>query len=429
MFHLKWRNTKNFYFQIIPSSIQEFKDFEKNKHTKLVFELNNLPIKTWADSVHYTPDNCSHTTEMVLPELPAGRYFLKTSDDSKFENASIIPFQTSDLQFVTQNSVNDYFYDLKVVHRNTGLPLEGTFVNLYSLNYSYESREYNENKIGQHIADKSGIVSYRKTSNNYKTIVPEIFVPGDTLRGKSWRMYHSRQNINVHQRAVLFTDRSIYRPGQSIYFKAIQYESNSKQDNHIVSDKSLTVELINANWKVVQTKTLKTNAFGSINSHFDLPSSGLNGQWSIRVKSFGSKSFRVEEYKRPKFEIIKDSIHQAFQLNDTIALTGKSKLFIGLPTGNAGVSYTIYREELLPGKWFRRKSQRKAIGHGNTTTDQNGQYKITFQAKASDTSKTYHFVAEIKIIDNTGENHTIEQSVSIGKNALFVNLTLPKKST
>jgi uncharacterized protein YfaS (alpha-2-macroglobulin family) len=177
----------------------------------------------------------------------------------------------------------------------------------------------------------------------------------------------------------LFTDRSIYRPGQTVYFKGIVLSRNDKEKTGSVkAGYSTTVILRDANYKDVDTIKVTTNEYGSFNGKFQLPQSGMNGQFSVYTKADnGYAGFKVEEYKRPKFYVDFEPIKGTYKVNDIIKVTGIAKAYAGNNIDGATVKYRIVREPRfiypwLFWRWWQPPSEEMEIAHGEVKTDKDG---------------------------------------------------------
>lgn len=246
---------------------------------------------------------------------------------------------------------------------------------------------------------------------------------------------NNRNNRNeILNRIEVLTDRAIYRPSQTIYFKGIAYQTKDKESK-VQANKKLTFVLNDVNGKEVRKLELTTNEFGSVNGEFILPASGLTGQFSI-VATAGNysheyKSIRVEEYKRPKFETNIMPLKGVYALNDNITIEGEAKAFSGASIDNAVVKYRVYRQEIFPyWPWYRsypaNRGQKEEMGHGETITDANGKYTFNFVALAANEKKkeetrTYQYFIEAVVTDINGETQQTESMVVVGDKRLKVD--------
>jgi uncharacterized protein YfaS (alpha-2-macroglobulin family) len=196
--------------------------------------------------------------------------------------------------------------------------------------------------------------------------------------------YRDQENLPV-KKTFFFTDRSIYRPGQTVYFKGIVVTAD-KNNNGVAAQYKMRVYLRNANDETEDSLDLTTNEYGSVSGKFQLPQGVLNGDFSISDKDQRSYiSFSVEEYKRPKFSVSFEKINTSYRVNDTIILTGSAKAYAGNEVEGAKVSYRVVRQprflyEWLFGKWWQPQAEGMEIAHGETITGKSGLFTIQFAA-------------------------------------------------
>ncbi|MDJ0365000.1 MG2 domain-containing protein [Hymenobacter sp. H14-R3] len=256
--------------------------------------------------------------------------------------------------------------------------------------------------------------------------------------------YPSYEEVDrPQQRTFLFTDRAIYRPGQTVYFKGITTESRAAK-SQLLTGQLVSVRLIDVNGQTVQTLPFTTSDFGSFHGSLVLPTGLLNGQMRLQT-DHGSLSFAVEDYKRPTFLVALDSVPGRPQLGQPLTLSGHARAYAGQATDGAKVSYRITRRELwalfdydLGGRSrISRPGPRggnQEIAHGTTTTDAEGRFAITFtpplaprQPGRRGWEPGYLFEITADVTDAAGETRTGTRNVAIGHNPLSLRLTGPDK--
>ena len=298
--------------------------------------------------------------------------------------------------------------EVVVVDRLSGAPLNGV-----ELNVSYRYRDDKnyvkvKNLTAQTDKDGKAVIQIPKEEINRSydyRVKPTL---GDDRYMDDVGISIVSRNANLsHEFSVylkLFTDRSIYRPGQTVYLKGILY-SQEGDNLQALENESITLELYDANRQKVGDATLKSNKFGSINTSFTLPTSGLNGVYTISSRRYNtSTTIRVEEYKRPSFEVNAEQIDGMFKIGDTVDVTALAKSFSGVPLDGAEVKYTISRTKLVG--W--REYTNELLEEGTTTTDQEGKIKIPVELTApedelADELKEKEIAAEEN--DNDGTTH------------------------
>ncbi|HUH47705.1 MAG TPA: MG2 domain-containing protein, partial [Arenibacter sp.] len=351
---------------------------------KLAF-IQKLPeIKQWDARLKDENDYQSHQIEILLPPLANGSYIiLATPNGDTNGTFAYSPVQVTNLALV--ESRTDTQYNFQVIDRYNGRPISGA-----RLKFSYQ-RNYDRPVISKNvISDDLGMVSIPLSDeswNNANILVTtkdeEAYFEGFNVYGKQLTTHYETEYP-----CFLFTDRSIYRPGQPLHFKGIVLEQKNKISS-ILPNTMVTAILKDANYQEVNRQEFKTNDFGSFSGTLMLPNNGLTGEYSLEISSEklsirGYSRFSVEEYKRPKFETSFEPITGTFRLNDSITVQGKASAYAGSNITGAKVDYTVNRVVLFP-RWYVWRfptinTVPQVIAHGETVTDASGKYTIDFKA-------------------------------------------------
>lgn len=341
-------------------------------------------------------------------------------------------FSVSDLGSFARLSAKNK-YDFFVVNRVTGKPVKNAKVNIYQQTFSAD--DYRFNLIETVITDEQGLAEYTiKNQYNAREVNRDLFyqiayeTDADNFLTPLPYSYYQYSEINPNPEArksvAIFTDRSLYRPGQTVYFKAIA--GNTFNDkSQVVSDKSLEFTLRDTNGRELSKQTLKTNEFGSVAGEFVLPQGILTGNFSILTD--GARIyFRVEEYKRPTFEVTFNKIEKTYKFGEEITLKGKAENYSGVKLQNASVSYRITRQQSW---WWRWGGPPEHFTEGVTTTDENGNFEIKFTPEKSDTQEPfiYTFNVEATVTDLNGETQTGNYSITVGDISMMLNIEMPDK--
>ncbi|UIR54539.1 MG2 domain-containing protein [Sphingobacterium sp. SRCM116780] len=403
------------------------------------FIKNNVVLKEGVFEVRYFKDNVVHETTILLPQLPAGSYTLiysSTPFDQGYDQKAIYGhLRLNYSQYAILNKDNKVL----ILDRETGEKQTGAAVKFYAIQQDkyVEQSSSRTNELGVFLNDD-------KNRNSFLTVNDEnIIVPFNNY------YYYRNQNVENNETtydAKVFTDRSIYRPGQIVYFKAIVYKNYETIKYTVVPDKKIVVELVDANNQKVDAKTLTTNEFGSASGSFILNNGGLTGNYSIQIKEGNinqTYSFQVEEYKRPKFEVTFDEFKDKKSLGDSIFITGKAVSFNGVPLPHAQVAYTV---DMIESRFrindgFYSDSYDRIIARPRTEkikadtilTDQDGNFKINFKSELpKDLDKklklTQNFRVEVSVMDVTGETNESATSLTIGNIPFNLVLTVPSQT-
>ncbi|MBI2729991.1 MAG: alpha-2-macroglobulin, partial [Sphingobacteriales bacterium] len=394
---VNYKNVNKLYFRLIKTSKEELKridinNIEDENIWKKIISLKS--VRDWNESLPDLKDYQQHATEAKVDALPNGLYILLASEKPTFSNKeNILALHTtyvSNISFVKNNS-GEYY----VLNRETGYPLANAKVQIWERRYDYQRSEYSEDKKELLTTDKNGYIKV-KPDNDGRNIMLEISHEKDYLFLDD-NYYISRELKPQQQptitRAFLFTDRSIYRPGQIIYFKGIvmQTITAERRTMAVESFKSKLI-LRDANGQKVGELNLMTNEFGSYHGSFKLPEGGLNGNFSVLDSNTNAYAyFNVEEYKRPKFYVEVKKPDGTYRVNEEITVKGNAKAYAGNNVDGATVKYRVVRKVRMPIWWdygFSYAKIRQPYGgreemeitNGETTTDANGEFKITFKA-------------------------------------------------
>ena len=244
----------------------------------------------------------------------------------------------------------------------------------------------------------------------------------------------------AYETTVFFTDRSLYRPGQTIHYKGIALRVDHQADDYkVLPDRTLTVVFADANGKEVERRAHRTNDYGSFSGSFTAPRDRLPGAMNIHVDGGpgGAAGFQVEEYKRPKFQATLDAPKTAAKLAAKVEMTGKATAYTGAAIGGAKVRYRVVREVRYP-DWWRwcfwwrvPQTASQEIAHGTTTTAADGGFSLQFVAKPDPAVEEkdepiFAFSVSADVTDSSGETRSAARIVNIGYTALRAALAAPE---
>ncbi len=441
---IDYKYTDQLYFKALKISKKQQSKLNEiyNDSAKIAFIKKLKIAKNWETKLRNDNDYQQHKTEVLVPSLMQGNYmiFASTVQDFTSEHTFAYSFiQTTNIALIENRISDKYLY--QVVDRNSGMPIAGATVHLKN----YNTSRYNKFYESTLITNSKGQAEFTVNDRHSNVIATVSYKKDKAVFGDYYlnELYKPRRNNVTNVRAFLFTDRSIYRPGQTVYFKGIAVAMKANKSNAI-ENKNITVTLKDANYQDVKTLELKTNEFGSFSGEFILPSSGLTGNFSIRANARrifskrlnGTINFSVEEYKRPKFETEFKPVTETYKLNDSIILNGFAKAFAGSNITDAKVNYRVFRTAQYP-KWYwyyrpSISSESQEISHGETTTDANGNFEIKFKALPDlkikpVTQPTFNYKVIADITDINGETRSTETIVNVGYHALNVSLTIANR--
>lgn len=427
---ITFKNVKTLYCKVVKLSVKEVKERSLDNNNDYQVVVKREGIINWKVQLPKADDYKSHTTEIKIEPLPLGVYAIVVSEDENFDKEkyyALTVMNVSNLSYITGTQNDKSGTEVYVVHRETGEPLKDINVNTWSYQYDYNSRKYITRQGSSYITDQFGNFKMTKLNPSSGGWFLELIKGDDDL--------YLQDNIYINQyyprpttdypRAFLFTDRSMYRPGQKIYFKGIMImtHGNDSKKYEILADRKTQVTLKDANYQDVKTLDVTTNEFGSFTGEFIAPDGLLTGQFQIVCES-GQTFFNIEEYKRPKFEVMYDTIKGTYKLNDEIRIKGLAKAFAGNNIDGATVKYRVVRNVRFPYywcfyRWGQPSSPEMEIAHGTAKTNADGSFDISFKAipDASIDKQTmpvfdYEIIADVTDLNGETRSGTTHMSVS-----------------
>ena len=429
---LTYRNLTNPHYRIYKVSQKDLEKLNKNYGSELVRELykKELIVENHIEILD-KKDYQEHDISISLPKLDCGTYFIVFSKDDKFskednELPAIHLFQVSNLSFVTTKE-NDNFV-IYVLDRDSGKPVKSVNVNIFKRTYDYNKRKYVNTTLADLTTDKNGtaLISDIKTSS----FNVDLFKGDDKLlsdRSTYFYNYHEKGEEKLRERTFFFTDRAIYRPGQTVYFKGVILNENS-QTKELLVGKETTVVFKDSNWQEVAKHTFTTNEFGSFDGSFIIPNNVSNGYFQIENES-GSLGFKVEEYKRPTFEITFENPDKSFKLNEEVELSGSVKAYAGFGLDNVNYKYTVVRRTYFPYRywWFKNYSDNeKQIAFGEGITDEKGNFNISFDLIPDEKDKgelpVYEYIVTVDVTNAQGETQSKAYTLKASEIDLIIDI-------
>ncbi|WP_066225928.1 alpha-2-macroglobulin family protein [Formosa haliotis] len=437
---ITYKNTAVLEFKVTKLSHKSKLDFRQlySQKEKDSFAATLKYSKTWSAQLKSEGDFQTHTTEVIVPALDNGIYFI-AAIDPKSGTTGYTTFQVSNMALVKKD--NDKHLVFQIINRNTGQPITNTEV---ITTYHYND---NKTKTERNLTDSYGNIRIPKTTKSqYVRLNLAINSTNDKAYFDNFQLwyYHKRNTDNpeITYKSFLFTDRSLYRPGQTVYFKAIAMQTTA-DNNAVLTQQDLEISLYNVNRENVKTLTLKTNDFGSIHGDFILPNTGLNGEYYIEVSSANSEKklnsrayFNVEEYKRPTFKTTFNPVTETYKINDSVTISGKALAFSASSISGAKVVYRVTRKTEFP-NWYSRTrpyyyNEAQEITHGQLTTDSNGDFSFTFEALADEAIDKsafpiFNYEVTTDITDINGETRSSSTLVSVGYHTTKARLEIENK--
>ncbi|WP_040278785.1 alpha-2-macroglobulin family protein [Psychroserpens damuponensis] len=433
---ITYKNSNDINFKIGTVSDADLKTLRTYNQTDEKLEiLNNMKaIESWTSHLKDDNDYQQHRTEIALPKLKNGRYIIYGQVQNENKTFAFKEIQVSNLAYIQKEHKGNVIY--QIIDRTNGKPISDAKITLeYIKNYNdnYKTDHYTTNNNGEFVVKRA---NYNRSKMILKIKANNDTAYFDNLYLNRYYNYGNDKTNYPLNKGFIFTDRSIYRPGQPLYFKGIVM-TTSENKTEILTNTKVDVTLYNTNGEDVKSLELTTNEFGSVSGEFIIPNNGLTGNFSIRLKGDNNlnayQSISVEEYKRPKFEAKFTPVTKTYKVNDTVTVNGNALAYAGSNITDAKVVYRVHRNVQYPRwyYWYRPhfNIEPQEITHGETTTDADGKFKIDFKAipdAAQDKSAlpTFSYDITADITDINGETRSATTTVNVGYHALTAQIII-----
>lgn len=366
-------------------------------------------------SLKPTTDYLNVDTTLTIQAPQAGIYFLKAVPDGKKGVSDGTLMNVTALKTIYR-PLPDGTLELVVVDAVSGQPVSEAEVTIYT----EKGGGYSPQQTYQ--ADKQGTLKLDFLNSNKYWYNAHTAADNAMPILNLWKNDYYYKESKRKEVLQLFTDRSIYRPGQTVYVSGLAYEME-KDSTRVLTDKKYTVSLYDANNNETGKVEVRTNGFGSFSGQFVLPSPCLTGYFSLRVADT-SVSFKVEEYKRPTFDVTFEPVKVEYQVGDSIEVVGMAKTFAGAPVQNARVHYNISRSYA----WFWRFMGRgSARWEGEAMTDADGKFSVPVHFEIdSDRRESplwyYTYNIQADVTDGAGETQQANLSLPLGSTSMVLNM-------
>ncbi|MDQ1349264.1 MAG: alpha-2-macroglobulin, partial [Acidobacteriota bacterium] len=389
------------------------------------------PVAEWKVALPPTADYLPHRTFVTPPLAKAGTYLLVASAGRGFGESGnrrvALAFTLSDLVLLEEGQ--HLPWRVRLVSGRTGAPAGGVEVALYRNTWRAAPE-----RIATVRTDAAGRAEFAATvaAANGATNLLLVARRGDDVAFAQRYGGGPQPGATPHPGALLFTDRAIYRPQQKLYFKLLAYRrGGAPGDLELAPETAVGVWLSDPNGEKVAEIEVATNKFGTAAGEFEIPAGRLLGQWTLATSLDGGTMVRVEEYKRPTFEVEIAEPATQLRLNRPAALAGAARYYFGLPVTSGRVAWRVTRHPELPWWWrfwgWSGATEPQQIASGTTTLDPEGKFAIAFTPLADEQEKkgglTYSYRLESEVTDDGGETRSGERTVRLGWVAVETELT------
>lgn len=438
--HLDVRNLQNLKISISRLNITADNDYnaqDEATYKMLLKKTTKLHQKDFSRNYYGRPDYEEVKDSIEIGgNLPLGAYLMEVTSD----NTGIAPqrelFYVSNLAVMIQQLPDDR-HRYVVVNATDGQPIAGAKIELYDQRYDFKTKKDKRLVHARLTTDENGEAYFKNvdgevlvSTNNDK------FTPAKYIYLSRTRYYEKKDNETKYQ---VYTDRAIYRPGQKVHASAISYTVKKGLDAS-VPGKSMELKFVlsDANWKQVAEQKVTTDEYGTASVDFELPKEGKTGQYSISVNGTASEYFRVEEYKRPTFEITFPKVNEKYTWGDTVVVKASAKTYAGVPVQGAKVEYQVTRRNQL--WWWGAGSAGQLVKTDSCVTREDGTFDVEIPLEASLSGKDeadmsdfmrqarfFNFEVSAIVTDISGESHEGVMSLPLGTKPTILTVNLPKR--
>lgn len=437
---LNVRNLQNLKISISRLNITADNDYnaqDEATYKMLLKKTTKLHQKDYCRNYYGRPDYEEVKDSIEIGgNLPLGAYLMEVTSD----NDGIAPqrklFYVSNLAVMIQQLPDDK-HRYVVVNATDGQPIAGAKIELYDQWYGFNMKKDKRTVHARLTTDENG-EAYFKNVDGYVLISTsnDKFTPAKGIYLSRDRYYEKKDNETKYQ---VYTDRALYRPGQKVHASAISYTVKKGLDAS-VPGKSMELKFVlsDANWKQVAEQKVTTDEYGTASVDFELPKEGKTGQYSISVNGTASEYFRVEEYKRPTFEITFPKVNEKYTWGDTVVVKASAKTYAGVPVQGAKVEYQVTRRNQL--WWWGAGSAGQLVKTDSCVTREDGTFDVEIPLEASLSGKDevdmsdfmrqarfFNFEVSAIVTDISGESHEGVMSLPLGTKPTILTVNLPKR--
>ena len=421
---VKYKNIDRLYLRLIKLTDKEVEVYVDNgrRDDGLKKLLDLKSIREWSIELPVDGAYQNRIAEFPIEGVPNGNYVLISGSDGSFKakqsHLYFSFFQSTNIGFTHINTKNGS--EVRVMDRISGIPLDNAEVEVY-VNFYDRLQRKNRTKLNSTLkTNKDGIVKL-PANRDQRNILRISYNEDSNYFNQAINNYWN-DNRRERTENIVFTDRAIYRPGQTVHYKVLSLHRDKWSVPKIAENNELQIVLRDVNGQELTKQESRTNAYGSAAGSFVLPDGVLKGSMSIQINGSSRHSFRVEEYKRPKFYVEIDTLSEVYQLGEEVTVEAFAKSFSGSVIDGAQVTYRVYRQAHFPYYYWRRpiRSQNEMeITNGQSITDEKGRVKVDFTAipdlaVSTDSKPVYHYRVVVDITDLNGETQSKSKTIIIG---------------
>ena len=433
--HLNVRNLQNLKFSISRLDITADNNYDAQDeatYKMLLKKTTKLHQKDFSRNYYGRPDYETVKDSIEIGgNLPLGAYLMEVTSD----NTGIAPqrklFYVSNLAVMIQQLPDDK-HRYVVVNATDGQPVAGAKVELYEKDYDVKTGKRKRLVHARLTTDNNGEAYFKNVDGEVLiSTSADKYAPAKYIYLSRDRYFEQKDDKIAYQ---LFTDRSIYRPGQKMHATAVSFIVKKGLDASVPGkSKELKFILRDAEWKQVAEQKATTDEYGTASVDFELPKEGKTGMFSISVNGQASEYIRVEEYKRPTFEITFPKVNERYTWGDTIVVKATAKTYAGVPVQGAKVEYKVTRRNQM--WWMGASSSDKLVKTDSTVTREDGTFEVEIPLEVAESEKNdfmriarfFNFTVSAVVTDISGESHEGEMSLPLGTRSTAFSVNMPKR--
>lgn len=437
--HMNVRNLQNLKISISRLNITADNDYnaqDEATYKMLLKKTTKLHQKDFSRNYYGRPDYEEVKDSIEIGgNLPLGAYLMEVTSD----NTGIAPqrelFYVSNLAVMIQQLPDDK-HRYVVVNATDGQPIAGAKIELYNQRYDFKTKKDKRLVHARLTTDENGEAYFKNVDGEVLISTnSDKFTPAKYIYLSRTRYYEKKDNESKYQ---VYTDRALYRPGQKVHVTAINFVNMKGIDAKVPVGRELGFQLVNASWKEVEMKKAKIDEYGTASVDFELPKEGQTGMYHVSVNDQVNCFFRVEEYKRPTFEITFPKVNEKYTWGDTVVVKASAKTYAGVPVQGAKVEYQVTRRNQL--WWWGAGSAGQLVKTDSCVTREDGTFDVEIPLEASLSGKDeadmsdfmriarfFNFEVSAIVTDISGESHEGVMSLPLGTKPTILTVNLPKR--
>ena len=428
---LTYRNTTNPSYKIFKVTANEFRLLNISDDEELWQQLmSKKAVVENTVKVTEETDYDNHSSLIALTALQNGQYILVFSNSTRFDdvkNLVFMPFQVSSLSYFSLKT--DDHFNIYVVNRETGAAVSNVKAQFMKREYKYKEKAFNYIVLGEAVSDKNGVL-ITPFEDNYGHFKVNLYGKNDTLVAYNNELFtNSTAKDKIIIKTNFYTDRAIYRPGQMVHYKGIIIRKDNKR-SEILPDYEELIYFRDPNYQIIDTVKVTSDDFGAFSGSLVIPTNRMRGVYSITTDNHDGVNFRVEDYKRPTFEVTFETPEQDFKVGDSVIVSGKVAALSGFGLDNVKYKFTVTRKTLFPYRywdWSPYHVSDETITSDEGVTAIDGTFNISFQLSPSNYVESRHtpkyiFEINVEATNKQGETQagTCEITATYNKYAITI---------